>query len=28
MTKKYEDEIIDFVTTAGINDFKLPRREI
>ena len=26
--KKYEDEIIDFVTTAGINDFKLPRREI
>ena len=22
--KKYEDEIIDFVTTAGIKDFKLP----
>ena len=24
--KKYEDEIIDFVTTAGIKDFKLPKR--
>lgn len=23
--KAYEDEIIDFVTTAGINNFKLPR---
>lgn len=25
--RKYEDEIIDFVTTAGIKDFKLPARE-
>jgi alpha-ketoglutarate-dependent taurine dioxygenase len=24
--KKYEDEIIDFVTTAGIKDFKLPKK--
>lgn len=23
--RKYEDEIVDFVTTAGIKDFKLPR---
>lgn len=26
--RKYEEEIVDFVTTAGIKDFKLPTREL